>query len=110
MRLQQLTEQVKNNGNPWRALISDASVVPATPAAPAPAPRAPTLAAPAKALAEIAPDTRSTREEADVLVLTSSDELGYVPFEPSLALAAAMQPAVATPVADRIQLQAKAGW
>ena len=83
--------------------------MPATPAAPAPAPRAPTLA-PVKALAEIAPDTRSVPDEAEVLALTSSDELGFVPFEPSLALAAAMQPDVATPVADRIQLQAKAGW
>ena len=109
LSLQQLTEQVKRNGNPWRALISDASVVPATPAAPAPAPRAPTLA-PAKALAVIAPDTLSAPDEAEVLALTSSDELGFVPFEPSLALAAAMLPAVATPAADRIQLQAKAGW
>jgi hypothetical protein len=106
--LEQLTEQVKRNGNPWRALISDASA-PAAPAAPAPAPLAPTLA-PVKALAEISPDTRSEPQESDVLALTSSDELGYVPFEPSLALAAAMQPDVATPVAERIQLQAKAGW
>ena len=31
LSLEQLTEQVKRNGNPWRALISDASVVPAAP-------------------------------------------------------------------------------
>ena len=109
LSLQQLTEQVKRNGNPWSALISDASVAPATPAAPAPAPRAPTLA-PVKALAVIAPDTLSAPDEAEVLALTSSDELGFVPFELSLALAAAMYPDVATPAADRIQLQAKAGW
>ena len=109
LSLQQLTEQVKRNGNPWSALISDASVAPAAPAVPAPAPRAPMLA-PVKALAVIAPDTRSAPDEAEVLALTSSDELGFVPFEPSLALAAAMHPDIATPVADRIQLQAKAGW
>jgi outer membrane protein TolC len=108
LSLEQLTEQVKRNGNPWSALISDASVAPATPAAPAPAPRAPTLA-PVKALAEIAPDTRSAPDEAEVLALISTDELSFVPFEPSNALAAAMQPDVVTPVADRNQLQAKAG-
>ena len=107
LSLQQLTEQVKRNGNPWSALISDASA-PAAPAAPAPAPLVPTLA-PVKALAEIGPDTRSEPQESDVLALTSSDELGFVPFEPSVALAAAMQPDVVTPVADRNQLQAKAG-
>ncbi len=110
LTLEQLTEQVKNNGNPWRALLGDASSAP-TPVAPAP--RVPAQAPKAlAAAAAIVPQTTANRIEPDdepVLALISTDELSYVPFEPSNALAAAMQPDVVTPVADRNQLQAKAG-
>lgn len=94
LSLEQLIEQVKRNGNPWRALLSDASSVPAPVV---PARRAPVETP--KALADAEP----------VLALVSSDELAYVPFDPSRILAATL-PVQELIAPEQVRSQAKASW
>jgi hypothetical protein len=116
LSLEQLTEQVKNNGNPWRALLGEASSAPAPVApvrpAPAEAPKAVTDAAPINAQSPAIPAFAANRSAPDAesaLALISTDELSYVPFDPSRILAATLlQQELIAP--EQVSLQAKASW
>jgi len=118
LTLEQLTEQVKNNGNPWRALLGEASSAPAPVApvrpAPAEAPKAVAVAAPINAqnpAIPAIPVTLAARSEPDaesVLALISTDELSYVPLDPSRILAVT-PPQEELIAPEQVSLQAKAG-
>jgi outer membrane protein TolC len=118
LSLEQLTDQVKRDGNPWRALLGDASSTPAPVApvrpAPAEAPKVVADAAPINAQNPAIPATpailvtRSAPDAEPVLALISTDELSYVPFDPSRILAATLpQEELIAP--EQVSLQAKAG-
>ena len=118
LSLEQLTEQVKRNGNPWRALLGDASSAPAPVApvrpAPAEAPKAVAVAAPINAqnpAIPAIPVTIAARSEPDgesALALISTDELSYVPLDPSRILAVT-PPQEELIAPEQVSLQAKAG-